>query len=112
VRESADYIERRLEYLRYNDALEVGLPIATGVIEGACRHLVNDRLGITGAKWSLATAQAVLRLRALNSSGDWEAYWKWHKQKSYEREHAARYAEQTPPRPVYTGLYRHLKLVA
>ncbi len=54
----------------------------------------------------------VLRLRALNSIGDWEAYWKWHKQKSYEREHAARYAEQTPPRPVYTGLYRHLKLVA
>ena len=112
VRESADYIERRLECLRYDDALEVGLPIATGVIEGACRHLVNDRLGITGAKWSLATAQAVLRLRALNSSGDWEAYWKWHKQKSYEREHAARYAKQTPPRLVYTGLHRYLRLVS
>ena len=49
-----------------------GWPIATGVIEGACRHLVQDRMGITGARWSLEGAQAMLWLRAINASGDTE----------------------------------------
>ena len=50
-----------------------GLPIATGVIDGACRCLVQDRLGRTGARWSLDGAEAVLRLRALRASGDFDA---------------------------------------
>lgn len=112
VEKSVNYIEARYEYLRYDEAIEAGLPIATGVIEGACRHLVNDRLGITGAKWSLDTAQAVLRLRALRASGDWEEYWRWHKQQCYEREHASRYADETPPELVYTALRNHLEVVA
>lgn len=111
VQDSALYIENRLDYLQYGEAIERGLPIATGVIEGACRHVVNDRLGITGAKWSLMTAQAILRLRALNSSGDWEEYWQWHKLKSYEREYAARYAGGIPPKPIYTTSGQHLNIV-
>lgn len=111
VRKSALYLEKRLKFLRYDAAIEGGLPIATGVIEGTCRHLVNDRLGITGARWSLATAQAILRLRALHASGDWDAYWRWHKQKSFERDHATRYAQHIPPKPVYTALRNHLSLV-
>ena len=58
----------------YDKALTNGWPIATGVIEGACRHLIKDRLDITGARWSVDGAEAVLRLRALRSSGDFEAY--------------------------------------
>ncbi len=45
----ADYLLKYCPYLRYDHYLELGYPIATGVIEGACRHLVKDRMDITGA---------------------------------------------------------------
>ena len=57
------YLTSKDEYLRYDQALAAGWPIATGVIEGACRHLIGDRLDITGARWGLAGAEAVLKLR-------------------------------------------------
>lgn len=60
----ANYLLKYAPYLRYDRALQEGLPIGTGVIEGACRHLVKDRMDRTGARWSLAGAAAVLRLRA------------------------------------------------
>ena len=50
---------------RYHDYLAEGLPIATGVIEEACRYLIKDRMDLTGARWSLQGAEAVLRLRSL-----------------------------------------------
>ena len=93
----ADYLHNYAPYLRYAEALAAGYPIATGVIEGACRHLVQDRMDITGARWGLETAEAVLRLRALQSSGDGEEYGRFHEQQEYERNHAARYADQRPP---------------
>ena len=66
-------------------ALEEGFPIASGVIEGACPHLINDRIDITGARWSLKGVEAILKLRALNSSGDREAYWAYHRECSKQR---------------------------
>lgn len=48
------------------------------MIEGACRHLIGDRLDITGARWGPQGAEAVLRLRALRSNGDFDAYWRFH----------------------------------
>ena len=87
----AGYLQNNKAYLKYNDYLKAGYPIASGVIEGACRHLINDRLGITGARWGLKTAEAVLKLRSLRSSGDFEEYWKFHKEKEWERNHAAQY---------------------
>jgi hypothetical protein len=68
----ADYLLKYRAYLRYDVYLAAGFPIASGVIEGACRHLVNDRMAITGARWRLRTAEAVLRLRAVRSSGDFD----------------------------------------
>ena len=68
---------------RYADALHAGIPIATGAIEGACRHLVKDRMGRTGARWSLTGAEAILRLRAIRSSGDFDAYWEFHLARDY-----------------------------
>jgi hypothetical protein len=67
---AANYIEKNQERLKYGEALAKGLPIATGVIEGACRHLVKDRMDLTGARWRLKSADAVLKLRALKTSGD------------------------------------------
>lgn len=54
----------------------------------------DDQLEITGARWSLAGAEAVLRLRAVRSSGDFEAYWRFHLQQEYLRHHAALYADE------------------
>jgi len=65
-------------YLDYPTALERGWPIATGVIEGACRHLVKDRMDITGARWGLDGGEAVLKMRAIVSNGDFEEYWRYH----------------------------------
>lgn len=76
---AAGYLRKNLERLNYAQALERGMPIATGVIEGACRHLVKQRMECSGARWSLDGAEAVLRLRALRMSGDWEAYTAFHR---------------------------------
>jgi hypothetical protein len=103
----ANYLLNHTPYLRYNEYLAAGLPIATGVIEGACRHLVSDRMDLTGARWSLAGAEAVLRLRALRSSGDFEEYWRFHEQHEYQRNHASRYADGK----VVPVKGRHLKRV-
>ncbi|MEY9871114.1 hypothetical protein ABH931_000579 [Streptacidiphilus sp. MAP12-33] len=72
-REAADachrYLTGHLDQLHYDTALRNGWPIATGAVEGACRHLIADRLDITGARWGLPGAEAVLRLRAVVSNG-------------------------------------------
>ncbi len=91
VDKCADYLLKYRDMACYDRCLEKGLPIATGVIEGACRHLIKDRLDITGARWRLAGAEAILKLRALRSSGDFEAYWEFHKAKELERNHIAMY---------------------
>jgi len=91
VDKCADYLIDYPGMLHYNEFLAAGLPIATGVIEGACRHLIKDRMDITGARWSLRGAEAILKLRSLRSSGDFDDYWAFHKLKSYERNHESRY---------------------
>ena len=85
------YLENKQPYMDYPAALANGWPIATGVIEGACRHLVADRMGITGARWGLPGAQAMLWLRAIAASGDHDAYWTWHIQQEHQRNHLSRY---------------------
>jgi hypothetical protein len=75
----AEYLLKNRERLDYAQALRGGLPIATGVVEGACRHLVKQRMECSGARWSLKGAEAVLQLRALRMSGDWDGYLAFHK---------------------------------
>ena len=87
VDKAADYIENNQERLQYDHALALGLPIATGVIEGACRHLVKDRMDITGARWGLQRAEAILKLRSLKVSGDLEAYLAFHFKQERRRNH-------------------------
>ncbi len=57
-------------------------------------------MDLTGARWSLTGAEAVLRLRALRSSGDFDEYWRFHEQQEYKRNHAARYADGVVPEVV------------
>lgn len=103
----ADYLLKYRDHLDYDLSLKAGLPIASGVIEGACRYLVKDRMDITGARWGLEGAEAVLRLRALRASGDFDAYWTFHEAREYARHHAARYASPPPPTIVPIRPSRH-----
>ena len=97
VDRSANYLLKYQDYMAYDRYLATGLPIGSGVVEGACRHLVNDRLGITGARWRLRGAEAVLRLRALRSSGDFDEYWAFHEARQWQRTHQQRYADGQMP---------------
>jgi hypothetical protein len=93
------YLRNHRAWLDYPTALTKGWPIASGVIEGACRHLVKDRLDLTGARWGLASAEAVLKLRAVISNGDFPNYWAWHLKQERNRVHATRYRDHTIPTP-------------
>lgn len=85
VDKCANYLLNQKEHLRYDQYLSKGYPIATGVIEGACRYLVKDRMERTGARWRLQGAEAILKMRALKTNGDFEQYWSFHQQQEQER---------------------------
>jgi hypothetical protein len=112
VRKACGYLadRTRTRLMRYADALRDGLSISTGVIEGACRYLVKDRMDRTGARWTVAGAEAVLRRRAIRSSGDFDEYWRFHTAREKERNHASRYADGVIPNPL-PAAGRHLRLV-
>jgi hypothetical protein len=93
----ADYLTNKADYLDYPTALAAGWPIATGVIEGTCRYLVADRMAITGARWSVDGAEAVLNLRAVCSNDDFEQYWRFHLDKERQRVHESQYADAVIP---------------
>jgi len=100
-REGADkcaaYLVNKSDFLDYPKALREGWPIATGVIEGACRHLVKDRMDLTGARWGLQGAEAILKLRALRTNGDFEAYWRFRLRQEKRRNHESHYLGNSIP---------------
>ena len=93
----ARYLKNNKPYLDYPTALAAGWPIATGIIEGTCRHLVRDRFDITGARWSLQGAEAMLELRAVRANSDWDDYWHHHLRRERARVHESRYANGLIP---------------
>jgi hypothetical protein len=93
--ECARYLNVKAPHLDYPNALARGWPIATGVVEGACRWLVKDRMGITGARSGLDGAEAILKLRALHASGDFDEYWPYHLRQEHQRIHQARYRHRS-----------------
>lgn len=72
------YFENNRAHMRYDEYLAAGYPIGSGVAEGACRHLVKDRLEQTGMRWVRDGAQAMLYLRATYLNGDWEEFIAYH----------------------------------
>lgn len=96
----ADYLlkPKHKHCLQYPAYLAAGMPIGTGVIEGTVRHLVLDRMGLTGARWRLPSAEAVLRLRALRANEDFEEYWHFHEAREHERNHQVQYQDGVVPR--------------
>ena len=68
------YLEKNADKMRYDECLACGYPIASGVIEGACRHLVKDRMERSGMRWPLEGARQMLHLRAAFQSDYWRTF--------------------------------------
>jgi hypothetical protein len=89
VERTVGYYQRNMPSMHYDEYLARGWPIGTGVVEGACGHLVKDRMEQAGMRWTQPGAQAVLDLRGVRLSGDWDAYWPWHRQQQHHRLYGA-----------------------
>lgn len=85
IEKAITYFDNHKHMMKYDEYLSQGLPIATGVIEGACGSLVKDRAERSGMKWTHKGVQAVLNLRALKRNRDWESYWDFHLKKEHAR---------------------------
>lgn len=94
VRRTIGYYQRNRPYMRYDEYLARGWPIGTGVIEGACGHLVKDRMEQSGMRWTKAGAQAVLDLRAVRLNDHWDRYWQFHRQQPHQRLYGTSVPEQ------------------
>jgi hypothetical protein len=80
LHKTANYFERNLPYMDYQTYLAKGYPIASGAIEGACRHFVKDRFELSGMRWLQTGAENLLRLRAVAENNDWDAYYAYREQ--------------------------------
>lgn len=85
------YLTNNHHHMKYDKALANGWPIATGMIEGACRFVIEDRFGITGARWSPTGAEDILKLRAIIVNNDLDDYMNYYKKRYREEHHLARY---------------------
>lgn len=93
---TANYFERNLPYMDYSTYLAHGWPIASGVIEGACRHLVKDRCELSGMRWSQSGAENLLRLRAVSENDDWDQYHVYRKQQRHLRLYGSLHLDLQP----------------
>jgi hypothetical protein len=79
------YLENNAHRMAYHEYLAAGYPIASGVIEGACRHVVKDRMERSGMRWVLDGAHAMLGLRCIHLSGAWDEFIRFRIQRECER---------------------------
>ena len=90
---TANYFERNLPYMNYPAYLQLGWPIASGVIEGACRHFVKDRCELSGMRWEQSGVESLLRLRAVAENDDWDDYHHFRKHQRHLRLYNSTYPE-------------------
>ena len=81
----ADYLHRNRARMRYDEYLANGWPIASGPVEGACKNLIKDRMERSGMRWTEQMAEAIVQLRAIYLSGDFDAYWEFHIEQDQRR---------------------------
>lgn len=81
----ANYLYRNRRRMRYDEYLAQGLPIASGPVEGACKNLIKDRMERSGMRWTEGMAEAIVQLRAIYLSGDFDRYWSFHIEKDQSR---------------------------
>lgn len=95
VLDAIRYFTNHADSMHYDQYLASGWPIASGVIEGACKHVVRGRLDRSGMKWARPGAHAMLQLRTVRLNEDWDAYQRFHS----HREHLRPYGQSSPPDP-------------
>jgi len=81
----ADYLYRNRAHMHYDEYLASGWPIASGPVEGACKNLIKDRMERSGMRWTEQMAEAIVQLRAIYLSGDFDAYWEFHIEQDQRR---------------------------
>ena len=79
------YLYRNRARMRYDQYLARGWPIASGPVEGACKHLIKDRMERSGMRWTEQMAEAIVQLRAVYLSGDFDQYWQFHIDENQKR---------------------------
>lgn len=72
------YFENHRQWMKYDQYLQAGYPIGSGVVESTCAHTVKKRMEGAGRRWSIAGAESTLLLRSIYTSGDWQDYWQFH----------------------------------
>jgi hypothetical protein len=92
VTTTCNYFENNAQRMRYDEYLKAGYPIASGVIEGACRHVIKDRMEHGGMRWTLEGAQAMLNVRCVCASSEWENFGTWRQAEQAKRVHPYRAA--------------------
>ncbi len=95
LHKTANYFERNLPYMDYVSYLAKGYPIASGVIEGACRHFVKDRCELSGMRWHQKGVENLFRLRAVAENDDWDDYHTYRRQQRHRR----LYQTEAQPQP-------------
>jgi hypothetical protein len=85
LREVIGYLQGVRQRVPYDEFWNAGYPIATGSVEGACCHLIVDRMERSGMRWKEAGAQAMLDLRAVHLNGEWDDFWRFRMQREHER---------------------------
>lgn len=90
------YLNNNRDYMHYQDYLTKGYPIGTGVIEGACRHLIKDRFERAGMRWSKKGAQVMLDLRAVYLNGDWEDFQRFRRRKVHQKRYGSLHPDVLP----------------
>jgi hypothetical protein len=90
VTTTCNYFENNAQRMRYDEYLEAGYPIASGVIEGACRHVIKDRMEQGGMRWTLAGAEAMLNVRSVCASSAWEDFGTWRQTEAAKSVHPHR----------------------
>jgi hypothetical protein len=88
----ADYLYRNRSRMRYDEYLASGWPIASGPVEGACKNLIKDRMERSGMRWTEQMAEAIVQLRAIYLSGDFDRYWSFHIEKDQQRLHPSHWS--------------------
>jgi len=78
LQDAIRYFTNHRKWMHYDEYLQAGYPIGSGVVESTCGHTVKDRMEGTGRRWSIDGAESTLLLRSVYTSGDWDAYWDSH----------------------------------
>ena len=97
LRKVCGYLEKNRHRMRYHEYLACGYPIASGVIEGACRHVVKDRLERTGMNWTIPGAQAMLELRCIYLTECWDTFIEFRIEREAQRLYPYRNTLKTLP---------------